>query len=105
MLQKIYRRIISARNRYLKKIVIRGELRNVEKKKALWSKVELTSKKDREICDYWKKISGHEIDTRWHRLYASYLQCPVKSLSPCSYSEHNSIIQKGLPHGLEYVSF
>ena len=78
MLQKIYRRIISARNRYLKKIVIRGELRNVEKKKALWSKVELTSKKDREICDYWKKISGHEIDTRWHRLYASYLQCPVK---------------------------
>lgn len=77
MLQKIYRLLVSARNRYLNKIVVKGELRNIERKKPLWSKVKLTPKEDKSICDYWKQISGCDIDTRWHRLYASYLNCPV----------------------------
>jgi len=76
--QKVYKRIDALRSKILDNIVYRGEIRNIERKKDLWSKVALTSEKDKEICDYWKKISGHEIDTRWHRLYASYLQCPVK---------------------------
>lgn len=78
MLQKFYRLLVSARNRYLNKIVVKGELRNIERKKNLWSKVDLSPVDDKEICEYWKQISGCQIDTRWHRLYASYLNCPVQ---------------------------
>jgi len=40
--------------------------------------VELSQDEDKAIREYWKQISGYDIDTRWHRLYASYLGCPVR---------------------------
>lgn len=78
MIQKLFRLLLSLRSWFLARITTKAELRNIERKKSLWSKVELTPTEDQEIRDYWKQISGCEIDTRWHRLYASYLNCPVR---------------------------
>ncbi len=78
MLQRLFRLLLKFRETFLEKIKVRAELRNIEKKKPLWSKVELTATEDQEIKAYWKQISGCDVDTRWHRLYASYLMCPVQ---------------------------
>ena len=78
MIQSLFRFILRIREKILAIITKKAELRNIEKKKPLWSKVELTPVEDIEIRDYWKQISGCDIDTRWHRLYASYLNCPVR---------------------------
>ena len=78
MIQYIYRTITAARTAYLSRITKKAELRNIEKKRPLWSSVPISDEQDREIRDYWKSISGCDIDTRWHRLYASYLQCPIR---------------------------
>lgn len=78
MIQELYRRIVSLRNRYLEQVTYKAEIRNIKKKKKLWSTVDITYNEDREIREYWKAISGQDIDTRWHRLYASYLKCPIQ---------------------------
>ena len=77
MIQNVFRLIIKLRVWFLTRITTKAEIRNIEKKKNLWSKVELTPHEDKEIREYWKQISGCVIDTRWHRLYASYLDCQV----------------------------
>ena len=78
MIQNFFRLIIKLRAWFLNKITTRAELRNIERKEYLWSKVTITPAEDQEIREYWKQISGCDIDTRWHRLYASYLGCPVQ---------------------------
>lgn len=78
MIQELFRSILSARNAYLARVTQKAELRNIEKKDYLWKTVPITEQEDKEIRDYWKEISGCEIDTRWHRLYASYLHCPIQ---------------------------
>lgn len=78
MIQNIFRSILKLRAWFLTKITTKAELRNIERKKYLWSKVEITPAEDQEIREYWKRISGCDIDTRWHRLYASYLDCQVQ---------------------------
>lgn len=78
MVKLLFNWVLYLRNWFLNRITNKAELRNIEKKKYLWSKVELTPLEDQEICEYWGKISGCKIDTRWHRLYASYLKCPVQ---------------------------
>lgn len=78
MIKTIFDWVLCLRNWFLNRITTKAELRNIEKKKYLWSKVDLNPSKDLEIRNYWKRISGCDIDTRWHRLYASYLNCPVR---------------------------
>lgn len=78
MIKKIFRLILSVRNAFLTRITLKAELRNIKKKEYLWKTVPISREEDKEICEYWKKISGCKIDTRWHRLYASYLQGPIK---------------------------
>lgn len=78
ILQKLYRSLNSFRSRILENITNKAEINNIERKKKLWETVHLSSEENKIIRDYWKQISGCEIDTRWHRLYASYLKCPVK---------------------------
>lgn len=78
MIQKLFRSILSARNAYLTRVTQKAEVRNIEKKEYLWKTVSITAEEDKEIREYWKGVSGCEIDTRWHRLYASYLQCPIQ---------------------------
>lgn len=77
MIQTIYRSILALRESFLMRITKRAELRNIEKKRQLWRSVPISVEKDKEIQDYWKSISGCAIDTRWHRLYASYIHCPI----------------------------
>lgn len=78
MIQKVFRIILKLRSWFLTRITIKAELRNIEKKKILWSRVDITPAEDKVLRDYWKQISGCDIDTRWHRLYASYLNCTVR---------------------------
>lgn len=107
--QKVYRKINSIRSRALERITYKAEMRNIERKRSLWESVTLSPEEDRNIREYWRQISGCDIDTRWHRLYASYLQCPVhkdffpeilystkleKKLSPAKF--HGILSDKGL---------
>ena len=78
MLQEIYHHIIRLRARYLESIKRKAELRNIEKKRKLYETVQISEQEDKDIRNYWKAISGQTIDTRWHRLYASYQQCPIQ---------------------------
>jgi len=48
------------------------EIRNISRKRRLYSKVVLTDAQEREIIDFWRKTSGIRISTKWHRLYQSY---------------------------------
>lgn len=50
----------------------RSEIKNIERKKYLFSKVNLTKEQNKQIQDYFKKYYGKKISTKWHRLYQSY---------------------------------
>jgi len=69
----LYDRMDSIRTKVLGRITYKAEIRNIERKKSLWSSVKITPKKESEIHDYWKNLTGIDIDSRWHRLYSSYL--------------------------------
>lgn len=71
-LQTAYQGIEKCRTKYLQFITYKAELRNIEKKKELWSKTILSASQEKEIKEYWKSISGYNISTKWHRLYQSY---------------------------------
>lgn len=73
VIQNLYRNIISMRSRYLQNIKYKAEIRNIEKKESLWSRVNLSEAQETEIKNYWKEISGFDIETKWHRLYQSYI--------------------------------
>jgi hypothetical protein len=108
IIQKLYRSINSLRSQYLNKITYKAEIRNIDKKEPLWSKVELSPEQESEIKEYWKSISGYDIETKWHRLYQSYMGVYEKKyfpeilfstklepmLSPAKY--HSILSDKGL---------
>lgn len=80
--QKLYKKIISMRDEYINHITYKAEIRNIERKKSLWSKVVLTPEQEEEIKIYWKENAGISIDTRWHRLYQSYMGVYEKKYFP-----------------------
>lgn len=82
IVQKAYRNIIAMRSRYLNQITYKAEIRNIDKKEPLWSKVVLSPDQEKEIKEYWKEISGFEIETKWHRLYQSYMGVYQKKYFP-----------------------
>ena len=78
LLKEIYHSIIGLHERYVEYCTRKAELCDIEKKHNLYETVQISEQEDKDIRSYWKEISGQTIDTRWHRLYASYLQCPIK---------------------------
>lgn len=82
VLRNAYRKFMSMRRLYLTHVTYKAEIRNITKKKPLYSKVKLTVKQETEIREYWKEISGYEISTKWHRLYQSYMGVYEKKYFP-----------------------
>lgn len=72
-LRRGYRKLMDVWKAYLTHVTYKTEIRNIMKKEVLYSNVQLTEEQEREIKKYWKEISGFDIDTRWHRLYQSYM--------------------------------
>lgn len=72
-MRKIYKCIIHLRERYLEWVTYKAEMRNIRRKKALWSKVKLSPAENDMIVTYWKDKSGQKVSSKWNRLYASYL--------------------------------
>lgn len=81
-IQKIYHSVTDMRQRYLQHITYKAEMRNINRKEILWSKVLLSDAQEKEIKSYWKEISGYEIETKWHRLYQSYMGVYEKKYFP-----------------------
>lgn len=82
LLQKVYRYLFEIRNKYVISRTYKAEIRNIQNKEALWSKVELSDNQEKEIVEYWKEISGEDISTKWHRLYQSYMGIYNKQYFP-----------------------
>ncbi|WP_444684986.1 sugar-transfer associated ATP-grasp domain-containing protein [Alkalicoccus luteus] len=57
----------------LRFIIFLHELKNIRKKKKLYSKVKLSNQQIQEIDALWEKNYGKKISKKWHRLYQSYL--------------------------------
>lgn len=55
-----------------KTLVSYGEIKNIVKKKGLWSRIELSEEQEKEIQDFFKCHYGKCFSTKWHRLYQSY---------------------------------
>ncbi|WP_251539683.1 sugar-transfer associated ATP-grasp domain-containing protein [Peribacillus frigoritolerans] len=56
----------------LKTLVYVHELKNIRRKKNLFSNVELKKEQEQEIDALWIKNYGKKYSTKWHRLYQSY---------------------------------
>jgi hypothetical protein len=82
ILRSAYHRFIDMRQSYLSHVTYKAEIRNINKKEELYSKVNLTEKQEKEIKEYWKAISGYDISTKWHRLYQSYMGIYEKMYFP-----------------------
>lgn len=73
VLKWFYHSIFELRNKYILKKIYKAEMRNINKKEFLWSRIELSNEEENCIKTYWKEISGQDISTKWHRLYQSYM--------------------------------
>lgn len=51
---------------------LKGEIKNIKRKKMLWSKTNLSIDQKNEIKDYFIKNYGKNYSDKWHRLYQSY---------------------------------
>lgn len=69
----LFKKMYSFRSFLLKLITYRAEIRNINRKENLWSRVELTPEQETEIQSYWSGIYGKQISSKWHRLYQSYM--------------------------------